>query len=94
MYEENRGSSEGQRAVASGRNGPSITLIGLGIVTLLFLIFFLQNSEATTVDFLVFEKDTTIRWSIVVAVLLGIAIDRIFSIWWNRRAKRKNNNEN
>ena len=91
MYEENRGSSEGQRAVASGRSGPNITLIGLGIVTLLFIVFFLQNSDPTSIDFLVFEKRTTIRWSIVVAVLLGIAIDRIFSIWWRRRGRRNNN---
>jgi uncharacterized integral membrane protein len=91
MNDQNRGSSESQQAVASGRSGPNITLIGLGIVTLLFAVFFLQNSEPSTIDFLIFEKETTIRWSIVVAVLLGIAIDRIFSIWWRRRRRRDNN---
>jgi len=88
MNDEYRGSNDGQR-VTSGRNGPSATLIGLAIVVVLFVVFFLQNSEHTTIDFLVFEKDTTIRWSLLVAVLLGIVIDRIFSIWWRRR--RRNN---
>jgi uncharacterized integral membrane protein len=95
MSDENQGSSEGQRSVASGRDGPNPTLIVLGVVTALFVVFFLQNSDRTTIDFLVFEKQTTIRWSIVVAVLLGIALDRIFSIWWRRRGRRnKNNNSN
>lgn len=88
MNVENEGVGDARRAVASGRNGPNITLIGLGIVTALFVVFFLQNSDPTVIDFLVFEKRTTIRWSILVAVLLGIALDRIFSIWWRRRGKR------
>jgi uncharacterized integral membrane protein len=75
--------------VASGRSGPSVTLIGLGIVIVLFVVFFLQNSKTVKINFLFFEKDTTIRWSLVVAVVLGIAADRIFSMWWRRRAKRK-----
>lgn len=91
MNVENQGSSEGQRVVASGRNGPNITLIGLGIVIALFLVFFLQNSKSIPIHFLGFKKDTTVRWSIGVAVVLGIASDRIFSIWWRRRGKRNDN---
>jgi uncharacterized integral membrane protein len=88
MSMENQNSNEGQRSAASGRDGPNLVLIGLGIVTVLLVIFFLQNSETLSVDFLFFEKKTTIRWSLLVAVLLGVAIDRIFSIWWRRRRKR------
>lgn len=73
---------------ASGSNGPNITLIGFGILVVLFVVFFLQNSETLSIDFLVFEKKTTIRWSLLVAVVLGIAIDRIFTMWWRRRRKR------
>jgi uncharacterized integral membrane protein len=80
--------NEGQREVASGRSGPSITLIGLAIVIVLFVVFFLQNSESQTIDFLVFEKHTTIRWSLLVAVVLGILLDRIFTLWWRRRRRR------
>ena len=82
--------NEGQREVAAGRKGPSPTLIGLGVVIALFVVFFLQNSEHLRIDFLFFEKDTTIRWSLLVAVVLGILVDRIFSIWWRRRQRRNN----
>ena len=83
--------NEDQREVAAGRNGPSATLIGLAIVVALFVVFFLQNSEPSTIDFLFFEKRTTIRWSLLVAVLLGVLADRIFTMWWRRRRQRKNN---
>ncbi|MEY2402424.1 MAG: hypothetical protein QOJ08_2535 [Ilumatobacteraceae bacterium] len=83
-------SNEVPRDAASGRNGPSVTLIGLGLVVLLFVVFFLQNSEQVTIDFLIFEKKTTIRWSLLVAVVLGILSDRVFAIWWRRRRRRNN----
>lgn len=91
-YDTPNTSNEAPREVAaSGSNGPNITLIGLGIVIVLFVVFFLQNSEQLTIDFLVFEKRTTIRWSLLVAVVLGILVDRIFTMWWRRRRKRNNN---
>lgn len=87
MNDESRGTTDGQR-VASGRSGPSVTLIALAVVIVLFVVFFLQNSEPTSIDFLFFEKRTTIRWSLLVAVLLGIVADRFFTIWWRRRRRR------
>ena len=86
--DDNRRSNEDRQAVARGRNGPNVTLIGFSIVALLFVVFFLQNSDRTSIDFLVFEKNTTIRWSIIIAMLLGVVLDRVFSIWWRRRARR------
>ncbi|MEP7112007.1 MAG: hypothetical protein ABI862_01970 [Ilumatobacteraceae bacterium] len=86
--EKPNGSNEVRTEAASGSNGPNITLIGLAIVVVLFVVFFLQNSERVSIDFLIFEKNTTIRWSLLVAVLLGIASDRIFAVWWRRRRKR------
>ena len=91
MNVENQGPSEGQRDVASGRSGPNIRLIGLAIVVVLLVVFFLQNSDPTKIDFLFFQKRTTIRWSILVAMLLGVALDRGFSIWWRQRRRRNNN---
>ena len=87
----NKFTNDDQRELAAGRNGPSPTLIGLAIVVALFVVFFLQNSEPSTIDFLFFEKRTTIRWSLLVAVLLGVLADRIFTMWWRRRRQRKNN---
>ena len=76
--------------VPSGRSGPSFALILFLLVIGLATVFFLQNSEEVALDFLVFEKVTTIRWSILMAVVLGILLDRIFSIWWRRRGNKKN----
>lgn len=73
---------------ASGRNGPSPALIVFLIVIGLAVVFFFQNGEYTQVDFLVFEKRTTIRWSILMAFVFGIVADRLFAIWWRRRGRR------
>jgi uncharacterized integral membrane protein len=89
MSVENTKFNGEHQEVASGPKGPSATLIGLGLVIVLFVVFFFQNSKTVKINFLFFEKDTTIRWSLLVAVVLGVAADRIFSMWWHRRAKRK-----
>ncbi len=73
----------------SGRSGPSPALIGFAIVAALGVVFFFQNGEKTGIDFLFFEKRTTIRFSIVVAIVIGVLIDRLFSIWWRRRRRNK-----
>ncbi len=86
--ENTKFSNEVPHEAAAGSNGPNITLIGFGILVVLFVVFFLQNSETLRIDFLIFEKKTTIRWSLLVAVVLGVLIDRIFTMWWRRRRSR------
>jgi uncharacterized integral membrane protein len=88
--ENSKFSNDEQRPASSGREGPNMTLIGLGVVILLFVVFFLQNSNELRVNFLFFERTTTVRWSLLVAVVLGIAIDRVGTMWWRRRKARKN----
>lgn len=83
----------GNNSAASGTGGPSIAFIALAVVVALAVIFFLQNSEPVFIDFWVFEKKTTIRWSILMSVLLGVLLDRIFTIAWRRRKKNKAKNE-
>jgi uncharacterized integral membrane protein len=90
MMESSRDGGGNPVAPEGHRGGPSIAFIGIVVVAVLMLIFFLQNGERTTIDFLVFEKITTIRWSIIVAILLGAALDRVVSIWWRRSRKKKN----
>lgn len=92
MNDENQVAGEGQRSVASGRNGPNATLILLALLVAASVAFFFQNSHSTTIHFLFFQKDAKTRWAIIVAVLLGIAIDRIFTIWWRRRRRQQLNN--
>ena len=77
--------------VSNGRSGPSIVLIIFLVVIGLAAVFFLQNRKPVEIDFLLFKPvETTIRWSILMAVVLGILIDRAFSIWWRRRGNKKN----
>ena len=80
--------NDDQRTAASGREGPNVTLIVLGVVILLFVVFFLQNSKELSINFLLFERTTTVRWSLLIAVVLGIALDRVFTMWWRRRKSR------
>jgi uncharacterized integral membrane protein len=70
------------------RKGPSATLVGLAIVVALLVVFFLQNSRSLKIKFLFFDKTTTIRWSLLIAVVLGALLDRIFTLWWRRRRRR------
>ena len=88
MSVENTKFNHEEQPVAAGRTSPSVTLIGFGLLVVLFVVFFLQNSETLSIDFLIFEKKTTIRWSLLVAVVLGVLIDRIFTMWWRRRGRR------
>ena len=82
----------GNNQTASGANGPSFAFVVLALIVALALIFFLQNSAPVFIDFLVFEKKTTIRWSILMATVLGILLDRIFTIAWRRHKKKKQRN--
>ncbi len=82
----------GPNSAAGGARGPSIAFIGVAVVVALAVIFFLQNSEMVSIDFLVFEKRTTIRWSILMAVVLGVLLDRIVTIAWRRHKKNKQKN--
>lgn len=69
--------------------GVSPTLIGFLVVAVLAVIFFLQNGEQSEIDLWFFTWDTTIRWSLLVAMAIGVLLDRLFSLFWRRsRAKR------
>ncbi len=92
MSNDNELPRSGDNSAASGSSGPSVALIGLLIIVALAVVFFLQNSETVSIDFLVFEKRTTLRWSILMAAVLGVLLDRIFTIAWRRRKKNRQNN--
>jgi uncharacterized integral membrane protein len=89
MNDERRGGYvDGQRVAVSDRTRPSATLILLLIVIGLAIAFFFQNGNSTTVHFLFFKHVAKTRWAIIVAVVIGIIIDRIFAIWWRHRGRR------
>jgi uncharacterized integral membrane protein len=89
MSNDNDLPRSGPNQAASGTSGPSVAFVVLAIVAVLAIIFFLQNGESVRIDFWIFEKKTTIRWAILMSILLGVVLDRILSIAWNRRKKNK-----
>lgn len=89
MSNDNELPRSGDNSAASGASGPSIGFIALLVVVALGVVFFLQNSELVSIDFLVFEKRTTIRWSLLMALILGVVLDRVAIIIWRRRKKNK-----
>ena len=72
------------------KSRPNLALIAGLISAALCVVFFLQNGELVSIDFLFVEKRTTSRWSILMAVVLGILLDRLVSIWWRRRKRKQN----
>lgn len=89
MSNENELPRSGENQAASGASGPNVALIAGLVVIALAVIFFLQNGDYVTIDFWIFEKRTTIRWSILMSIVLGIGLDRLASIWWRRRRSKK-----
>ncbi|MEI7547225.1 MAG: hypothetical protein WCK21_04100 [Actinomycetota bacterium] len=72
---------------------PNVALIAVGIMTAACIILFLRNSHQVSLDFLVFEKTTTVRWSILMSIVFGVLLDRALTIWWRRWRRRKNEND-
>lgn len=89
MTNENLSQNE-SHPITTTSSGPSPTLIGLAILIALGVAFFFQNGNSTSIHFLFFQKTAKTRWAIIVAVALGIGIDRIFTMWWRRRRRRLN----
>jgi len=71
---------------SDGRGGPSPRLIVAAVLAVIIGIFIAANSKVTTISFWAFQWHTTVRWSIFIAILLGIALDRLL-IWGRRRRK-------
>ncbi len=77
-----------QPGVESGTNGPPLKLIALLLVIIGLAIFFFQNGEDAPVEFLWLDANWPVWTVIGISVLIGIALDRLFSWQW-RRARRK-----
>ncbi len=71
----------------AGTRSISPALIGFVVVAVLAVVFFLQNGDDTEIELWVFTWDTTVRWSLLVAMALGVLLDRLFVIWRRRRRR-------
>jgi uncharacterized integral membrane protein len=69
--------------------GISPSLIGLVLLAVASVIFIVQNSDRSKVRFLFFTVTTRVWVGVVVAIALGVVLDRVFAIWWRRRRDRE-----
>jgi uncharacterized membrane protein YciS (DUF1049 family) len=68
------------------KQGAPWRLIALGVLAVVTVGFILQNRNETEITFLFFFDVTARVWtSLVVAVALGVVLDRLFASWWRRR---------
>ena len=63
-------------------------LIGLIVLAVLALVFVLQNGDRREVNFLFFDVSPPVWLAFLIAVALGVVLDRLFLAWWRRRRAR------
>ncbi len=68
--------------------GVSPTLIGLVVLAVATVVFIVQNSDRSKVRFLFFSVTTRVWVGVLVAIALGVILDRLFAMWWRRRKER------
>ena len=76
-------------AASNGDNKVSPALIAFGIVLAAALIFFFRNSQQTELDFLFFKVHNKTRWLVIVCILIGGLLDRLFTLMWRRHKRSK-----
>ncbi|NBU54865.1 MAG: hypothetical protein EBS22_01310 [Acidimicrobiia bacterium] len=59
----------------------------MAVVAVVITVFVVQNWEKTTVEFLSFDINSQLSLSLIVAILFGVALDRLV-IGLNRRRRR------
>ncbi|MFM7687799.1 MAG: hypothetical protein ACKPDI_18030 [Actinomycetota bacterium] len=84
-----REEAEPRNTAKSGSGGPSAGLVATVLFAIVVLIFAIGNGDETRINFLFFEWDTTVRFAILIALVLGVALDRLFNYGMRRRKKRK-----
>ena len=81
--------NENGNAAKSGRNGPSVALIVALVIGVIAIIWFLQNSKDVEIQFLFGTWETSVRWAIIIAIAVGVLLDRLVSYGLRRRRRRK-----
>jgi uncharacterized integral membrane protein len=61
------------------------TLVILVVFAVVAAIFIIQNSDKATIRFLFISVTTRIWAGFLIALALGVVLDRLFTMWWRRR---------
>ncbi len=81
----------------SGSSGPNIALIATVAILAYLVILFAKNHQTVQINFIVYHKTMTMRWLIILCIVLGVLAGRLFGFWWARRrngSKNRDNNNN
>ena len=77
----------------SGSSGPPLKLIALLLVIAALVIFFFQNGQDASVQFLWIDAQWPVWLVIAISVAAGIVIDRLGTWQWRRARRRKEQGE-
>jgi uncharacterized integral membrane protein len=64
------------------------TLVILVVLVAVAVTFIVQNSDKATIRFLFISVTTRIWAGFLIALALGVLLDRLFTMWWRRRQQR------
>lgn len=74
---------------ALSRRGPNAALIAFVVVVALAATFVLQNNDNEVRTHFLWYTTTSKVWpTIGIAIAIGIALDRLASMWWHHRRRK------
>lgn len=76
-------------AESGGMQAPPIKLVALLIVAIVAAIFFFQNGDSVSIEFLWMDVTWPERTVILISIVLGVLLDRLASFFWRRARKKK-----
>ena len=78
-----------QSAESGGGKAPSLKLVLLLVLVVALAVFFFQNGDSARAEFLWMDANWPVRSVIIISVIVGILIDRLFTWQWRRARRRK-----
>jgi hypothetical protein len=83
-----RDTNESPPAKPGGGARLNPAFIAFLVLVVLAVIFFAQNRSEVKTHFLFFTKTSKVWTTIGVAILIGVGLDRLFTVWWRRRKQQ------
>ena len=85
--------SSSGRALGRKRDRREMVRIGAAVVALILLVaFVLDNSQTVKVGFVLFSRQISLIWVLLIAAILGALVDRLVILVRRRRRKAASGN--